>query len=124
MVKERSFSTFYHPETRAQDGNETNSLRLNIRARKLQPKWRLILPLNQQTHPTTQTPLRTRFTRTFGPGVEARAEPSASHPRISDISCTSAFTSRDDVDADLSWPSFASRHGCVETRTLAGRSWD
>jgi hypothetical protein len=49
---------------------------------------------------------------------------SASHPIISAISFTRAFVSREVVDEERSWESFACRQGCLETWTLGGRGVD
>lgn len=59
--------------------------------------------------------------RTFGPGTADSAVASASQPTISEISWTSDFTSFALVLLERSWLSFATRHGCLETWTLAGR---
>lgn len=59
--------------------------------------------------------------RTFGPGMADSAVASASQPTISEISWTSDFTSFALVLLERSWLSFATRHGCLETWTLAGR---
>lgn len=58
---------------------------------------------------------------TVPPSALFTLEPSASHPIIRAISLTRAFVSREVVEADRSWESFAWRQGCLETWTLAGR---
>lgn len=59
--------------------------------------------------------------RTLGPGAADSAVASASQPTISEISWTSDLTSFTLVLLERSWLNFATRHGCLDTWTLAGR---
>lgn len=59
---------------------------------------------------------------TLGPSSGVTAAARASQPSMRAISCTSAFTSLGLVFLDRSWPSFANRHGWVDTRTLGGKA--
>lgn len=58
--------------------------------------------------------------QTCGPSEAVILDARASQPSIREISCTRAFTSFALVLLDLSWLSFARRHGWSETWTLGG----
>lgn len=58
---------------------------------------------------------------TGSPGLVPTLVARASQPIINAISFTRAFVSRDEVDEERSWESFAWRQGCLETWTFGGR---